>query len=337
MVKKKTQAKTDVATDKTPRKRSTQTAKPTRTRAAARRTKRPTPRGNGANGQEKQPSALRRLISKQPRWVIWSFSGAILLVYAVALYYCFLRPYLYRWNTEDIYFYQPVVHGIDISHHQGKVDWAALNKNHIQNSPLQFVFMKATEGSDLVDTTFQQNFRDALDYGFIRGAYHFFSPLSSASEQAAFFIKNVKLLPHDLPPVLDVERRGTYSSESLRTEVKTWLRIVEDYYKVKPIIYASYKFKTRYLNDSLLNTYPYWIAHYYVDTLEYQGEWTFWQHHDNGSLEGIEGDVDMNVFNGDLQKLLQLTIPEDSTSQSVPADSVSQSAGADSYEALPIE
>ena len=72
--------------------------------------------------------------------------------------------------------------------------------------------------------------------------------------------------------------------------------------------YMSYRFKTSYLNDSVFNSYPYWIAHYYVDSVEYKGEWQFWQHHDAGTLPGIDKRVDLNVFNGTLKQLDSLLI-----------------------------
>lgn len=90
--------------------------------------------------------------------------------------------------------------------------------------------------------------------------------------------------------------------------MKVWLDRVEKHYQVKPILYTSYKFKTRYLNDSLFNSYPYWIAHYYVDSVEYQGEWKFWQHTDVASISGIPESVDLNIFNGTLEELSQMTI-----------------------------
>jgi lysozyme len=83
---------------------------------------------------------------------------------------------------------------------------------------------------------------------------------------------------------------------------------VESHYGVKPIIYASYKFKEKYLNDSIFNTYPYWIAHYYVDSVRYEGKWQFWQHSDVGTVPGIDNDVDLNVFNGTLEDLRALTL-----------------------------
>lgn len=94
----------------------------------------------------------------------------------------------------------------------------------------------------------------------------------------------------------------------LKTAVKTWLDRVEAHYGVKPILYTSYKFKKRYLSDSIFNAYPYWIAHYYVDSVRYEGKWHFWQHTDVGTVPGIEEEVDLNVFNGTMEELLELTL-----------------------------
>ena len=98
--------------------------------------------------------------------------------------------------------------------------------------------------------------------------------------------------------------------KKLQADLKHWLRRVESHYGVKPIIYASYKFKTKYLNDSVFNSYPYWIAHYYVDSVAYKGDWKFWQHTDVGTLPGIKEQVDLNIFNGDMEGLDALRIKE---------------------------
>ena len=169
-------------------------------------------------------------------------------------------------------------------------------------------FMKATEGGDHADDTFPFNFDQAHRYGFIRGAYHFFSPKTDPLKQADFFIRTVQLIPGDLPPVLDVETIGKSTPHDLRIAVKTWLDRIESHYGVKPILYTSYKFKNRYLSDSVFNTYPYWIAHYYVDSVKYEGPWHFWQHTDVGNVPGIREEVDLNVFNGSLEQLRALTL-----------------------------
>jgi lysozyme len=96
----------------------------------------------------------------------------------------------------------------------------------------------------------------------------------------------------------------------LRRDVKIWLDTVEKEYQVKPIIYTGYKFKIDYLNTPEFDAYPYWIAHYYVDKLEYKGKWAFWQHTDCGRISGIKGFVDCNIFNGTVEELIQLTLPE---------------------------
>ena len=173
--------------------------------------------------------------------------------------------------------------------------------------PIHFVFMKASEGGDYGDKAFITNFDSAKTHGFIRGAYHFYNPKTDPIRQADFFINSVKLDSGDLPPVLDIEKRGKDENQ-LRRDLKLWLDKIEQHYKVKPILYTSYKFKTRYLNDSVFNSYPYWIAHYYVDSVEYRGEWKFWQHTDVGTLPGIREKVDLNIFNGSLEELQLMTI-----------------------------
>mgnify|MGYP000351794868 FL=1 len=200
------------------------------------------------------------------------------------------------------------VHGFDVSHHQGNIDWGELQKTQTSPFPVRFVFMKASEGGDFSDTAFIHNFDEARKHGFIRGAYHFYNPKTDASRQADFFIRSVKLESGDLPPVLDIEVRGE-NEKKLRHDLKIWLDKIEHYYRVKPILYTSYKFKTRYLNDSVFNSYPYWIAHYYADSVEYKGQWRFWQHTDVGRLPGIREEVDLNVFNGTLDELKRMTIP----------------------------
>ena len=177
----------------------------------------------------------------------------------------------------------------------------------IEGCPVRFVVVKATEGSSRIDSRFKENFYQAKDNGFIRGAYHFWSTSSSARDQAYFFLKNVRLESGDLPPVLDIEKKPEDQSiEDFQVDVLTWLHIVEDRYHVKPIIYTYYKFRDKYLSAPVFDDYPYWIAHYYVDKVEYKGEWKFWQHTDAGKLPGIRGRVDFDIYNGsfyDLQKL----------------------------------
>lgn len=251
-----------------------------------------------------------------PVWCKYLFGVLLVVVFVSGFYYFFIRPYAYRWKPcygmKAYGICMPhgyKVHGLDISHHQGKVDWKMLKQTHQGQYPIQFVFMKATEGGDFTDNRFVENFDSAKANGFIRGAYHFYNPKTDPHKQADFFINTVKLEPGDLPPVLDIEKKGKSMSQ-LQQDLKIWLKKVETHYGVKPIIYASYKFKTRYLNDSVFDSYPYWIAHYYVDSVKYQGNWHFWQHTDVGTLPGIDKQVDLNIFNGSPADLNSLLLPE---------------------------
>lgn len=271
---------------------------------------------------KKQTSAKRKNKKKvqkeMPAWCKYLLGFLIIVVFSAVFYYFFIRPYAYRWKPcyglKGYGVCMPhgyKVHGIDISHYQGKVNWKMLEQTRQGKFPIQFIFMKATEGGDYPDKRFVANFDSAKAHGFIRGAYHFYNPKTDADKQADFFINSVKLEPGDLPPVLDIEKKGK-DMKKLQTDVKHWLRRVESHYGVKPIIYASYKFKTRYLNDSVFNSYPYWIAHYYVDSVEYKGDWKFWQHTDVGTLPGIKEQVDLNIFNGGMDGLDDLRIKEKS-------------------------
>ncbi len=113
----------------------------------------------------------------------------------------------------------------------------------------------------------------------------------------------------DLPPVLDIEHKPkNKSAEDFQRDVLTWLHIVENKYHVKPILYTYYKFKEQYLCAPVFDDYPYWIAHYYVEKVEYKGPWKFWQHTDAGKLDGIKGYVDLNIYNGSYYELRKLTI-----------------------------
>ncbi len=200
------------------------------------------------------------------------------------------------------------IHGIDVSHHQGEIDWEKLAANRLDGSPLHFVFIKATEGETLADSRFAHNFHQAREHGMVRGAYHFFNPSAAPETQANHFIRRVHLEEGDLPPVLDIETIGKLTPDSLRRAALAWLQKVETAYNVAPIIYTYYKFKKDYLNTPDFDRYPHWIARYYVDSLRYEGDWHFWQHTDCGRLDGIKGRVDMNVYNGTLQDLRNLTI-----------------------------
>ena len=267
-----------------------------------------TPRRGGSRGRRCSSSFLQRY----PRWAWWIGGTAVIVLYVFLFYHFFVGPTGFRWRAlygDAEYPEGFEIHGIDISHYQGKIDWEQLKNAMIKGCPVRFVIIKSTEGSSRLDENFRENFNQARDFGFIRGVYHFWSNKSTAREQAYYFLDQVHLTDGDLPPVLDIEHKPADKSvEDFQRDVLTWLHIVEDKYHVKPIIYTYYKFKEQYLSAPVFDDYPYWIAHYYVDKVQYKGKWKFWQHTDVGKLPGIKGYVDFNIYNGSYYELKQLCI-----------------------------
>ena len=267
-----------------------------------------TPRRGGSRGRRRSSSFLQRY----PRWACWIGGTAVIVLYVFLFYHFFVGPTGFRWRAlygDAEYPEGYEIHGIDISHYQGKIDWEQLKNAMIKGCPVRFVIIKSTEGSSRLDENFRENFNQARDFGFIRGVYHFWSNKSTAREQAYYFLDQVHLTDGDLPPVLDIEHKPADKSvEDFQRDVLTWLHIVEDKYHAKPIIYTYYKFKEQYLSAPVFDDYPYWIAHYYVDKVQYKGKWKFWQHTDVGKLPGIKGYVDFNIYNGSYYELKQLCI-----------------------------
>ncbi len=197
------------------------------------------------------------------------------------------------------------IHGIDVSHHNGRIDWPKLRQMRFENLRLQFVFIKATEGVSIADDDFGYNWQKADEMGLYRGAYHFYIAWKDPKAQAARFIQKVKLQKGDLPPVLDFEKGTSALSQAQVIEnLQTWLRLVEDHYGIKPIIYTNADFYRRYIKGNL-DEYPLWIADYSGWELNrYEGaKVLFWQHSKAGAAEGIDSEIDYNVFLGDSDDL----------------------------------
>ena len=250
-----------------------------------------------------------------PDWMHWVLTILIIGLVSVGAYYMFLRPYFYRLRpcrgTREYGVCLPsgfLCYGIDVSHHQGQINWrdAALS-SAVNEFPIRFVIMKATEGSTFTDPEYTYNIREARTVGFVCGVYHFYDPGVSPQKQAEHFINTVKLQKGDLAPVVDVERSGR-SSGDLQRELLEFLKALETHYGVKPIIYASTKFCKRHLNNPALDNYPFWVAHYYVVRPETDKPWAFWQFTDHASVEGIREYTDFNVFRGTEKEFNELRI-----------------------------
>jgi lysozyme len=197
--------------------------------------------------------------------------------------------------------------GIDVSEYQGKIRWSYVDTLE-KKYPLRYVFIRATVGNDRVDSQFKQNWLGAKENEMIRGAYHYYRPNENSLEQAELFIKTVKLKKGDLPPVLDIEKLPKEQSiERLKIGLRRWLKTVESHYGVRPIIYTGEKYYDDFLKEEF-SDYLFWIANYNFYREEIQDNWLFWQFTEKATVPGIDYNVDVNIYNGDLQQLQYITV-----------------------------
>ncbi len=194
------------------------------------------------------------------------------------------------------------VRGIDVSHHQGTIDW-----KRVAADDVSFAILKATEGGDHLDTRFATNLAQALDAGLAVGAYHFFTFCRPGAEQATNFIATVPRDPRLLPPAVDIEFHGNCperpTPEKLRTELMAFLDPVEAYFGKPAVIYLPDDAAIRY--GSVMPERLRWVRS--LSAHPRDEDWVYWQYDDKGRVDGIEGDVDLNVLQGELFRLQQLS------------------------------
>lgn len=186
--------------------------------------------------------------------------------------------------------------GMDVSHHQGDIFWEDVDKMSIEGDSISFVFVKATEGSELIDDRFIRN-AESLDKNAIPfGAYHYFYPSKSAKEQAEFFVGQIKEAKFDLKPVLDIEMIGDLSNEQIADSILIFLNFVEQELEARPIIYTYESFYKDYLDGTGVQNELYWIASYNESCALFSKEnFIAWQFCETGTVNGISTKVDLNV------------------------------------------
>lgn len=196
--------------------------------------------------------------------------------------------------------------GIDVSHHQGKIDWTK-----VKAGPSHFVFMKATEGTGFVSKAFATNWQAAA--GLLRGAYHFFRPSVDGDAQAKHFLNTYDPQKGDLLPVLDVEDFDGSSKSKFAGEMRVWLDTVAAETGGKaPFIYTSASFWKKIGDPQGFQGHPLWVAHYTQaagpNLPKGWSDYTVWQYSESGDVDGVKTPCDVNLFNGPPAALKPFTI-----------------------------
>jgi lysozyme len=206
------------------------------------------------------------------------------------------KPINFGWASPRVF----AVHGVDVSRWQGDIDWQTLR---LQGA--NFAFIKATDGGDHLDPMFRYNWQAAHQAGLRRGAYHFFYWCRNAAEQARWFMRNVPRAEGALPPVLDVEWnadsdcKARLSPAQVQEKMRVFISMVERYYGQRPIIYTAPGFYHDNLEGAFLD-YPFWLrsVKQHPSKVFDDRKWIFWQYSGSGLSHGVDGKIDLNVFNG---------------------------------------
>lgn len=182
-------------------------------------------------------------------------------------------------------------YGLDVSNHQGAIDW-----ERVASDEIEFVYIKATEGGDFVDSRFEDNWSGAGAAGLDRGAYHFFTLCRPGADQARNFLDAVPYLEAELPLAIDLELGGNCSArppaEEVLAKVEAFIDLVETETGSETVLYVLEDFSDLYPALDRFNR-PRWERRI---LLRPDGDWFMWQFTFEGDVEGIESGVDINVM-----------------------------------------
>jgi lysozyme len=188
---------------------------------------------------------------------------------------------------------QRQIRGIDVSHHQGRIDWTKVASDNIA-----FVYIKATEGKTYVDPHFRENVKGACNAGLWVGAYHYFRMTSTPCEQFNNFKQATKGLKMTLIPMIDVETGDGYSIQKVQKCLDELIALMKKEYGVLPMIYGTQRSYNTFCAHKY-NHHHLYIGRYRSSeppVIFGNGTYTIWQYTENGRVQGIPKEVDLCKF-----------------------------------------
>ena len=231
---------------------------------------------------------------------IRKFLIAIPVALALILILIFMFYKGYLWPN-SIFASSYSIRGIDVSHYQGDINWEQV----AANKEIEFTYIKATEGKDYIDQTFQRNWEKSLKVGLYHGAYHYFTTKSLGSDQADNFIKTVPMENGCLPPVIDIEDAGA-KKEVFVKNLNDFIEKIENTYHQKPILYVVYPLYEKYIKGDF-EEYSIWIRDIVTPPhMSDKRQWLFWQYSNRGRINGDQRYYDFDVFKGSRKDFKEL-------------------------------
>ena len=193
--------------------------------------------------------------------------------------------------------------GIDVSRHQGTIDWKKVADNGVKFAIIRCGYRGLTSGGLYVDPKFEENAKGALENGIYIGAYFYSTALNEeeALQEAILTYDKIKNYNITYPVYYDFEdflpdnNRTDYMSVE---QINTNARIFISYLKSKgynAALYGSASYLKDKWDSNITSNNDIWVAHYYVDKPNYSGNYQIWQYTDKASVPGISGKVDVNV------------------------------------------
>ncbi len=194
------------------------------------------------------------------------------------------------------------VTGIDVSEFQGEIDWKAVKDDGVDFVMIRLGFRGSGNGALVLDSRFKENLKGARKAGLDVGVYFFSQAITpeEAIEEARYVMKHIRGKGVHYPVAFDMEPiDGTERAAKLKKEEKT--AIADAFCQVinrnghTPMVYGNPKWMRKHIDLSYLEDYDKWLAHY-ADSTTYKSDFTMWQYTDSGSVAGIYGPVDMNLY-----------------------------------------
>lgn len=226
---------------------------------------------------------------------------SIIIVFFIVLAIYIFALILHSYDNSKV----KKVIGIDVSSYQGEIDWPT-----IEDQGIYFAYIKATEGSDILDSRFEENWENIDKTGMKKGAYLFYNFNEDGERMADFFIENVPVERDSLPPSIDVEldqqtAKAGIDKTAILNNIKVLSQELKETYNKNPIIYTNIYTYNELFTDQMEDT-EFWICDLDSNIPDLgDHNWVFWQYTWRGILNGIGEEnqfVDMNLYNGNLKE-----------------------------------
>lgn len=205
-----------------------------------------------------------------------------------------------RFTYDDGFYYSRF--GIDVSQYQGDINWEKVSADGVEFAMIRLGYRLCDSGNIGLDKRYKKNLREAKNAGIDTGVY-FFSQATNvdeAMEEAKYVIKHIRGKGIKMPVAFDLEPvegsdRITSMSALEKTEVADAFCHVIEKAGYKAMVYGNPSFIADSYSMGYLTNYDTWLAHY-NDTTGYAYKFTMWQFTDSGEVDGIDGNVDLDLY-----------------------------------------